>query len=118
MNRLEFFKYAKDKYNSEPEYLWAKSPTDAILRHKHNRKWYAAVMSVSKSKLGLPDNDIVDILDVKCDSIMIGSLLQENGFFKAYHMNKEKWITILLDGSVSEKKVRFLIDLSYQLTIK
>ena len=34
----------------------------------------------------------------------------------AYHMNKDKWITIRLDGSVPVAKVKNLLDLSYQLT--
>ena len=31
-------------------------------------------------------------------------------------MNKEHWITILLDGTVSEEKICELIDISYELT--
>ena len=55
----------------------------------------------------------VDILNVKCNYILQNSLLQEEGFFQAYHMNKNNWITILLDGSVDENKVYELIDLSF-----
>lgn len=33
-----------------------------------------------------------------------------------YHMNKNKWITIRLDGSVPDDEIKNLIDLSYQLT--
>lgn len=36
----------------------------------------------------------------------------------AYHMNKENWITILLDGTVSKGKICELIDISYELTGK
>lgn len=31
-------------------------------------------------------------------------------------MNKNSWITILLDGTVQEEEIKNLIDLSYQLT--
>lgn len=41
-----------------------------------------------------------------------------NGLHKweKYHMNKEHWITILLDGTVPKQKICDLIDISYDLT--
>ena len=41
---------------------------------------------------------------------------KENGILPAYHMNKEHWITILLDGTVPEQKICDLIDISFDLT--
>ena len=34
----------------------------------------------------------------------------------AYHMNKANWISVSLDGSVSDEKVKMLIDMSFRLT--
>lgn len=68
-----------------------------------------------KSKLGLDGDDIVDILDVKCDPEMTGMIIQTYGFLPGYHMNKNHWITILLDGSVSEAKTLDFLDMSYDL---
>ena len=119
-DRMKFrrvvFDYAKENYGTEPEYLWEKTPDSAVLRHSSNNKWYAAVLDVQKNKLGLEGNEVVDILDVKCDPMMIGSLTQKDGYFKAYHMNKEKWITVILDGTVPNEEIFALIDLSYELT--
>ena len=36
-------------------------------------------------------------------------------FLPGYHMNKQHWITILLDGSVSEAKTLDFLDMSYDL---
>lgn len=113
-NRL--FQYAKDMYGTSPEYLWKSSPDSAILRYSGNGKWYAAFLPVSAKKLGLSEEKIVDVLDVKCDPLEIGSLLLKEGFFPAYHMNKKHWISILLDGSVSEEELRFFLDESYART--
>lgn len=33
-----------------------------------------------------------------------------------YHMNKENWISILLDDTVPEEEIKSLIRFSYQLT--
>lgn len=114
--KSDILKYAKDKFGSEPEYLWAKFPNYAVLRNKNNYKWYAVIMNVSKKKLGLSTNEAIDILNVKCDPIIIGSLLQKTGYFSAYHMNKNNWITILLDGSVATEEIFNLINLSFELT--
>ena len=62
----EIFEYVQKQYGTVPEYLWSKSPDSVVLRHK-NGKWYAVFMTVEKSKLGLEGNDLVAIMDVKCD---------------------------------------------------
>lgn len=110
------FDYARETYGTEPEYLWEKTPDTAVLRHSSNKKWYAAVLDVRRDKLGLKGDGVVDILDVKCDPMLIGSLIEKDGYCRAYHMNKEKWITIILDGTVPNEEIFGLIDLSYELT--
>ena len=110
------FDYAKKTYGSDPEYLWTKTPDSAVLRHSSNRKWYAVVLDVQKCRLGLEGDEVIDILDVKCEPMLIGSLIEKDGYFRAYHMNKEKWITIILDGTVPNEEIFGLIDLSYELT--
>lgn len=110
------FQLVKDKYGTEPEYLWEKFPDYAILRHHNNRKWYGAVMDIPRCKLGLQGDEKISVINVKCDVILVGSLLMEKGFFPAYHMQKGKWVTVLLDGTVSMEQIEFLIDVSYDLT--
>ena len=109
----EIFEYVQKQYGTVPEYLWSKSPDSVVLRHK-NGKWYAIFMTVEKSKLGLEGNDLVAIMDVKCDPEMTSMIIQTYGFLPGYHMNKQHWITILLDGSVSEAKTLDFLDMSYQ----
>ena len=82
--------------------------------HK-NGKWYAVIMTVEKSKLGLEGKESVDIMDVKCDPDMTNLIIQTHGFLPGYHMNKQHWITILLDGSVSKAKILDFLDMSYDL---
>ena len=116
MDKKAVLQYVQDQFSAEPEYLWAKYPTYCVFRHVHNRKWFAVVMDVPKSKLGLSGNELVEILVVKCDPILLGSLLGKNGFLPAYHMSKSNWVTILLDGSVSDEEMISLLTISYDLT--
>jgi len=118
MDRQQIFDYSKKKYGTTPEYLWARYPSYAVLRHQDNEKWYGIVMDVPKDKLGLQGTDVIDILDVKCDPVMIDMLRQSSGFLPGYHMNKTNWISILLDGTVSDDQILDLLDMSYQMTAK
>lgn len=114
MTRQEVFEYARQQYGTEPDYPWM--DTNAVLRHLASKKWYAVILEVRREKLGLDDDGVVDVLNVKCDPILIGSLRLKPGFHPAYHMNKEKWLTIRLDGSVSSDIIQDLVEMSYQLT--
>lgn len=58
----------------------------------------------------------MDVLNVKCDPMLAGSLRQQDGFHPAYHMNKDKWLSVRLDGSAPDNEIKSLIDLSYDLT--
>ena len=114
--RRDVLRFAADKYKTNPEYLWASFPQYAVLRHSDNKKWYALIMNVPKEKLGLSGKEYVDILDVKVDPAMSGSLLMEKGIMPGYHMHKGNWITILLNGSVDKEKIFFLLEMSFDLT--
>lgn len=116
ITRNEIFEYVKQKYATVPEYLWQKYPNYAVLRHKNNEKWYAVIMNVSKGKLGLDGKEEIDIINIKCYSEMIGSLRKEKGVLPAYHMNKEYWISIVLDSTFSKEKVFELLDVSFEIT--
>ena len=114
MDREDVFNYIKEKYHTKPAYLWEKYPFYAALRTASN-KWYGIVMNVPKNKLGLEGTQEIDILVVKCYPEMIGGLRKSKGFLPAYHMNKEHWITIVLDEKMDKDKIKFLIDQSYEL---
>ena len=53
---------------------------------------------------------------MKCDPLMTGSLLGREGFFPAYHMNKDKWLSVALDGSADDEQIKMLLDMSFELT--
>lgn len=114
MNRQEVFEYVKKRYNTDPDFPW--SDSSAVLRHEDNRKWYGLLMEVSRGRLGLSGAGTVEVLNVKCDPMLGSSLRMQEGFHPAYHMNKDKWLTIRLDGSVPDSEIKNLIDLSYELT--
>ena len=116
MNREQLEKFLCETYAVDMDYPWIKYPNYEVFRHINNKKWFALIMDVSKNKLGLAGDEILDIVNFKCDPAVIDSLRMENGFFPAYHMNKDSWITVALDGTVDDKKIKALADMSYELT--
>lgn len=116
--RSEVIAYAKKQYGTTPEYLWRSIPGYAVLRHGDSRKWYGLIMDVPAEKLGMRGKTTVDILEIKCDPILSGSLTGGKGIRPAYHMKQGGWISVLLNGSVEKSLIFSLLDMSYELTSK
>lgn len=113
MTRQELFDHCRQRYGTEPDYPW--HDWNAVLRHADNNKWYGVVLEVPSEKLGLTGG-VVDVLNVKCDPLLIGSLREQDGYFAAYHMNKEKWLSVLLGKPELDDAIKDLLALSYELT--
>ena len=116
MKRSELEAFILETYPADADYPWLKYQNYEVFRHCDNRKWFAIIMDVPKNKLGLQDEERMEVVNFKCDPILIGSLRKEPGFFPAYHMCKDSWITVALDGSVTDDKIKILLDMSYQAT--
>lgn len=114
MNRQEVFEHCREKYKTEPDYPW--KDQNAVLRHEDNGKWYGFVMEVKRDKIGIDGSGKVDILNLKCDPMLIGCLRMKSGFLLAYRMNKNLWISIVLEGLENDGMIKSLIDWSYQVT--
>ena len=69
-------------------------------------------INISKIESG---NKEIEIINVKLNRDKIQKLLNKKGFYKAYHMNKIDWITIILNDTVSDLDIIELIDESYNL---
>lgn len=83
-------------------------PNWALMRHKENKKAFAFIYE---------HEDNIRI-NVKCDP-------EWRDFWRsafvsvvpAYHMNKEHWNSIILDGNVPDKDIEKMITESYELTM-
>ncbi len=116
MTRQELMTHLAETYSAEAEYPFPRDQVSCVFRHGGNRKWFALVMRVPYHTLGMNREGMADILNIKCDPFLIGSLRGRPGFLPAYHMNKDKWLTVLLDGSVDREEITGLVALSYDLT--
>lgn len=95
----------KDVYEDYP----FRDPNWTVIRHRANKKVFAWIY----------EKDGRIWINVKCDP-------QWRDFFRGafpsvvpgYHLNKEHWNSIILDGTVPEKEIRNMIGESYELTKK
>ena len=116
MNRAALISHIKARYCAEPEHLWARFPGYAVFRHTDNRKWFCVLLNISGDKLGLDDHGVIDILDLKARPEHVDGLRQIKGVFPGYHMNKEHWISTILDGWLDDGTILQLLDESYYIT--
>ena len=111
----EIIHYVKNKYGDELEFLWENSPKNAVVRRKSSKKWYAVILTVSKRKLNLDTDEIIEVINLHNRVEEIEKLIDNKKYFPAYHMNKKYWCTICLDGTIELKEIYKLIDISYEL---
>ncbi len=114
MNRYEIEAYIESQYGVRAEYPFEMDDETAVFRQISSNKWFAIIMRIQKRRLHIDSDEEIDVMNVKCDPILIGSLLMDTGFYPAYHMNKTHWITVSPDAD--EDKVKMLIDMSFSLT--
>lgn len=118
MHRNDVIEYIKETYEIIPEYMFKSDPECCVFQHRHSNKWFGIIMNISADKVGLGADTYIDVLNVKCDPEMVAVLNCQFGFAPAYHMNKKHWLTILLDGGVSNEQIAQLLNISYELTKK
>ena len=116
MLKEEITSYIKDTYGAEGEHPFSDDNETTVFRHGDNKKWFSIIMKIPKSRLGIRSEEKIHVMNLKCEFVLASSLLSEDGIFPAYHMNKKHWISVCLDGSVDIDRVKWLTDVSFDLT--
>ena len=116
MNKMELETYIESVFGISPDHPFVRYPGISVFRHIGNRKWFAAQMTVPKTTIGLKEEGVIDIVNVKCDPEVLRSFLGQSGIYPAYHMNRNHWLTVALDGRVEDNTMEFLLGISYDLT--
>lgn len=108
---LEIDNYIKEKYKIDAEFMFSKFPHFGV--YKINNKWFSMIMDIDYKLIDKNKSGQVYVINLKNDNVE--NLINEKGFYKAYHMNKKYWITICLDDEVDINKIFSLIDKSFEL---
>ena len=110
--------HIREAFGDEPEYLWERFPDNAIVRRADNRKWYAVILTVSRHVLGQDVEGKVEVLNLRLAPGEVADTVDGVRYLPAYHMNKKHWITVCLDGSVSDAEIWERVAESYRLARK
>lgn len=113
----ELISYIQNTYQDELEFLWPKSPRNAIWRRKSSGKWYGVLLTVSKQKLGIESEEIAEVLNLHLPPEQLTKQLNQKGFYPGYHMNKKHWCSIILDDTVPTSAICELLHISYELAV-
>lgn len=116
MTRTDLDIFINKTYGVSAERLFAKSPTTAVYRHPAGRKWFAVIMELNPKIFGLAGSSPVTVVNLKVDPILGDILRTKGGYYPAYHMNKEKWISALINDAADENELFGLVAMSYRLT--
>lgn len=49
---------------------------------------------------------------------LMGFFREAPGIFHGWHMNKARWLSVGLEAGVEDEKIKFLVDMRYELTKK
>ena len=116
MTRKEFEELVLDSYGTRADYPFEDDRVTGVFRHESSSKWFAIAMNIERRRLGGESSERVDVVNLKCSPEVIESLAGiERGIYRAYHMNKTHWLTLLL-AECEPETVEWLLGASFELT--
>ena len=107
--------WIRSTFRDVPDHPFSDYPSYTSYRYPSNRKWYALVMDIPRHSLEgekKDDETVVEVVNVRIDPSRKEDLLKDAGIYPAYHMNKDSWVSVLLDGSVSDRLLHELVTFS------
>ncbi len=116
MTKESLLEFVEQEYGIKADYPFSKEYTASpVLRHLDNKKWFALGMYIPKNKLGENSEKKVWVFNFKCEPLLRSALLEKKGFYVAYHMSKEHWISVVLE-EVEDEELLFVLSSSFELT--
>ncbi len=104
------------RWNDACDHPFEKSRDSVVFRVPGSQRWYGLVMRVERNRICGGDNSgLVEVLNLKAEDAEQEKLICETGIYPAYHMNKKKWISVLLDDTLRDERIFALIRKSRNL---
>ena len=108
----------RNRYGETPDFPFKKLEDYGVFRCPENRKWYGLIMNIPFNRMFGGDNeDLIEILNVKIIPQDRDRLLRTPGIYDCYHMNRNSWVSIVMDNTVSDEDIMKLVDVSRSLVL-
>ena len=118
MTLAEIEGYILSNYEATSDHSFEGDRTVTIFRRLDNNQRFAATKNVGCRSVDVERAGRIDILNVSIDPRLVAALREREGFRPAWRMNRNKWVTILLDGSVPDDEVRSYLDMGYRFAAR
>ena len=106
------------KYNEVPDFPFKKLEDYGVFRYPVNRKWYGLIMNIEYNRMfPSADETLIEVMNVKIRPQDRDRLFATPGIYDCYHMNRNSWVSIVMDETVSDDLIMTLVDISRNLVI-
>lgn len=113
MTLAEVEAYILGNYEATSDHSFEEDRTVTVFRRLDNNQRFAATKNIGCRSVNAGNTGRIDILNVCVNTRLVAKLREREGFRPAWRMNQNKWVTVLLDGTVPDDEVRSLIDEGY-----
>ena len=114
MTLAEIEDYILSSFEATSDHSFEEDRTVTIFRRRDNNQRFAATKNVGCRSVNVERAGRIDILNVSVNPRLVAALREREGFRPAWRMNRNKWVTVLLDGTVSDDEIRAYLDMSYK----
>lgn len=114
MTLAEVDDYIRSNFEATSDHSFEGDPTVTIFRRLDNNQRFAATKNVGCRSVNAGSTGRIDILNVSVKPRLVATLREREGFRPAWRMNSNKWVTILLDGTVPDDEIQTLLGESYK----
>ena len=114
MTLAEIEVYILSNFEAASDHSFEGDRTVTVFRRRDNNQRFAATKNVGCRSVNVERAGRIDILNVSVSPRLVATLREREGFRPAWRMNRNKWVTVLLDGTVSDDEIRTYLDMSYQ----
>ena len=113
MRIADVHEYIRSSYGVSATREFKEDPSIEVFARPDSGKWFAATKNIRCRSVDVEGDGRLDILTLRLDPRAVAKLRVREGFRPAWRMNRNKWVTLLLDGTVTDDEVRSLIDQAY-----
>ena len=114
MTLAEIEDYILSNFEATTDHSFEGDRTVTIFRRLDNNQRFAATKNVGCRSVNVERAGRIDILNVSVSPNLVATLREREGFRPAWRMNRNKWVTILLDGTVPDDEIRNYLDMSFK----
>ncbi len=104
----------RERFGDAPDFPFARCPGYGVFRCPGNGKWYGLILTVPRGRLergaeGDAARELMEIVNLKVAPESREKVLERDGVYPCYHMNRVHWVSVALDDRLSDEEILALL---------